>query len=434
MKTSSQFKAFLKSFTPYQIGYLTVVLLLTIGFTIMITEIAIGRKTNRSPIGAFCMLGKKYKFIGILATVVAAIIVPYYCVITGWVAKYFSGYLTGQHAAMAEETYFTNFIAQPVEPLIWLFVVVLLASAVVFRGVRKGIEKASRILMPVLLALSVVVAIYSVTLPGAMEGVKYFLIPNFSNFTFDTVIQSLGQMFYSLSLAMGIMITYGSYLGKEENIESAVRRIEFFDTAVALLAGFMIIPAVFAFSGGDAQALNAGPGLMFQTLPKVFEEMGGHVMLFGGLSMGTVIGCVFFLLVFFAALTSVISLLEAVISTVCDQLKISRKLSVCIVGAGTALIGVLPSLGNGVLSNVSIMGYSILDFMDFITNSLLMPIGALLTCLFIGYVAGAKTVTDEVELSGVFKRKRMYEVMVRYIAPICLLAILVTFGVLPLLQ
>ena len=382
----------------------------------MIAEIAIGRKTNLSPIGAFKALNKKFGFVGMIASVVAFLILPYYSVIGGWVIKYFITFLLGNHELTAQDTFFTSFIASPLEPMIWQIMFILATLFVIIKGVKGGIEKASKIMMPVLLVLSIIVAIYSVTLPGAMEGVKYFLIPKLSDFSFQSVLAALGQMFYSLSLAMGIMITYGSYLSKNEDVEKSVTQIELFDTGIAILAGFMIIPAVFAFSGGDKQALSAGPGLMFITLPKVFNSMG----------MSRIVGIVFFLLVIFAALTSSISLMEAVVSTVCDQFKLPRKKASVLVAIIAILLGIPSSLGNGIWSNFKILGMDCLSFMDFITNAVLMPIGALLTCIFIGYIIKTDVIVDEVKASGDFKREKLFKIMIKYIAPICIIAILIS--------
>lgn len=393
-----------------------ILLVISFGFAIMTAEIAIGRKTNLSPIGAFKALNEKFGFIGVIASVVAFLIVPYYSVIGGWVIKYFVTFLIGDHGLTAQDTFFTSFISSPIEPIMWQIIFVLATFIVVIKGVKGGIEKASRIMMPVLLVLSIIVAVYSVSLPGAMEGVKYFLIPKLSDFSFHTILAALGQMFYSLSLAMGIMITYGSYLSKNDDIEKSVRQIELCDTGIAILAGFMVIPAVFAFSGGNKEALSAGPGLMFITLPKVFNSMG----------MSRIVGIVFFLLVIFAALTSSISLMEAVVATVCDRFKMSRKKASVLVAITTILLGIPSSLGNGIWSNFTIIGMDFLTFMDFITNSILMPIGALLTCIFIGYIIKTDVIVDEVKSSSKFKSEKLFRVMIKYVAPICIIAILVS--------
>ncbi len=397
------------------------ILVVTFGFTIMMTEIAVGRKTGSSPIGAFAQLSKNTKgnfsFIGWIAVIVVFIIYPYYSVIGGWVSKYLLVFIMGTNPAVeASGDFFNNYVAQPLEPVLWLVGFILVTSFVVARGVKKGIEAASKILMPVLVVLTIAVAIYSMCLPGAIDGIKYYLVPDFSKMSVNMVLAAMGQMFYSMSLAMGIMITYGSYLRKEDDLEKSVSQIELFDTGIAVMAGFMVIPAVFAFSNGDLSQLNQGPGLMFVTLPQVFASM----------PFGRLVGALFFLLVLFAALTSSISIMEALVATVCDQFKMKR-LPACIVIGGLAIvIGIAPSLGFGIWADVKVIGMGILDFMDFITNSVLMPIGALLTCLFISYVVGIHIVEDEIELSSRFRRKKMYRVIVKYIAPVFILAILIS--------
>lgn len=395
-------------------------LAVTLGFTLMITEIAIGRKTGLSAIEAFKKLDKRFGFVGNLASIVPFIIVPYYCVIGGWVIKYIIAFVTGQTSAAAQDTYFTGFITQPVEPIIWFAVFVLLTSVVVIIGVQKGIEKASSLLMPLLVVLIVVISIFCITRPGAMEGVKYYLLPDFSNFSVTTVLAAMGQLFYSMSLAMGIMITYGSYMKKEDNLRTSVRQIEIFDSAIALLAGLMIVPSVFVFSGGSEEALNKGPSLMFVTLPKIFENMS-----IGSIHIGTVVGAGFFILVLFAAVTSSISLLETCVSIICDKLHWNRKKSTLIVTAYILIIGAVISLGFGPLDFIQILGLGLLDFFDFISNSVLMPIVAIFTCICIGFFVKPKVIYDEVELNGSFKEKKFYTVMLKYIAPICLILILI---------
>lgn len=391
------------------------ILAVTLGFTLMITEIAIGRKTGLSAIGAFKALDKRFNFVGYLACVVPFIITPYYCVIGGWVVKYFAAFLTGQGSAAAGDEYFNGFISQATAPVFWFALYIMLTAVVVIFGVEKGIEKASRIMMPLLIVLIIGVSIFCITRPGAGAGVKYYLLPDFSRFSATTVLAAMGQLFYSMSLAMGIMITYGSYMKKDSSLEQSVRQIEIFDTVVAFLAGLMIIPSVFVFSGGDEAALGKGPSLMFVTLPKVFESM----------SFGGVIGAAFFLLVLFAALTSSISLMETNVSIVRDKFGWSRKKSTLIITLYVLILGSIVSLGFGPLSFIKIIGLGLLDFFDFLSNSVLMPIVAILTCVCIGHFIGSKTVEDEVEINGPFKVKKFYRIMLKWIAPICLVLILI---------
>ncbi len=330
--------------------------------------------------------------------------------------KYLYELLVGGALDTANDAFFGSFISQPTEPVLWFLIFLAITAVVVLCGVEKGVEKVSKCMMPILFVLSVFIAIYSIFMPGAMDGVLYYILPDFSKFSATTVLAAMGQLFYSMSLAMGIMITYGSYMKKEVNLESSVKQIELFDTGIAFFAGLMIIPAVFAFSGGSPEALGKGPSLMFVTLPKVFESMAG----------GTFIGIAFFLLVLFAALTSSISLMETVVSIICDKFKLGRKLVCAIVFVGAAIIGLPSSLGYSIWSDVTIIGLQFLDFFDFISNSVLMPIVAFLTCIFIGYVIKPQTLIDEVETSAVFKRKRLFSVVIKYIAPICIVLILIS--------
>lgn len=393
-----------------------IILAVTFGFALMCAEIALGRKTGQSAIGAFKALDKRYSFIGVLASVVPMIILPYYSVIGGWVTKYFADFMLGKATLSAQDGYFDSFISKPVEPIFWFAVFIGATALIVLFGVEKGVEKVSKIMMPVLVALTLFVAIYTMFLPGALDGVVYYIKPDFSKFSATTVLAAMGQLFYSMSLAMGIMITYGSYMKKDVNLESSVRNIEIFDTGIAFLAGLMVIPSVFAFSGGNEAALGKGPGLMFVTLPKVFNSMPG----------GTIVGAVFFLLVFFAALTSSISLMETVVSIITDKTKLSRKTTCFIVLLGSVALGVCSSLGFGLWSGVSVFGMSILDIFDFLSNSVLMPIVALLTCFFVGYVIKPKVLEDEIETNGKFKSKKMFNVIIKYIAPVCIILILIS--------
>ena len=390
------------------------VLAVTFGFTLMAAEIALGRKTGLSAIGAFRALNKKYTFIGYLASIPPMIILPYYCVIGGWVTKYLWVFASGQGAASAEPGFFKAFIAQPAQPVLWLCLYLGLTALVVLLGVEKGVEKVSKWLMPVLVVLSVFMAVYVLFLPGALDGLVYYIKPDFRNFSATTVLAALGQLFYSMSLAMGIMVTYGSYMKKEDDLTGSVRQIEIFDTGIAFVSGLMIVPAVFAFSGGDAAALDEGTSLMFSTLPRVFASMPG----------GSIIGGVFFLLVMLAALTSSISLMETVVSILQDKLKWSRNVT-CLAVIGLCLaFGIPSSLSKGVWKDFTIFGKDIFDFFDFSANSVIMPIVAVLTCVFVGYVLKPKTVIEEARMGR--RDGALFSVVIRYVAPVCILLILLS--------
>lgn len=392
------------------------ILAVTFGFALLTAEIAIGRKTKLSPVLAYKKLNKKFSFLGYIATLVPIIIIPYYCVIGGWVTKYVTVYAQGLVAPVAKDGYFSDFIGHPVAPLVFFLIFMLISIVVIMLGVKKGIEKLSKFLMPLLVVLTIGIAIYALTLPNAIEGVKYYLIPDFSKFSILTVAGAMSQLFYSMSIAMGIMVTYGSYTRDDVNLNKSVNRIEFFDTLVALLAGLMIIPAVYIFSGEEGLS-SQGAGLMFMTLPKVFQQMPG----------GNIIALLFFVLVFFAAITSSISVMEAIVSSLMDKFHLKR-IPCCLIVIGICLLlGIPSSLGNGLWANIKILGMDFLTFFDYISNSILMPIVAFCTCILVGWVIKPKALTDEITKNGEkFGRKKLFNVMIKYIAPICLLFIFVT--------
>ena len=390
-------------------------LAVTFGFALMCAEIAIGRKTGTSALGAYKKLDKRFGFLGIVASLVPTIILPYYSVIGGWIAKYLYTFVSGNMASATSDEFFGNFIGSPIEPIGWFLLYLGLTAVVVLGGVEKGIEKVSKVMMPILVVMVIFIAVYSMFMPGALEGVKYYLTPDISKFSITTVLAAMGQLFYSMSLAMGIMITYGSYMKKDVSLEGSVKQIELFDTGIAFFAGLMIIPAVFAFSGGDESALGKGPSLMFVTLPKVFASMPG----------GSVIGAVFFIMVLFAALTSSISLMETIVSIVMDKFGLGRKKACLTVILLSIILGLLSTLGYSVWSNFTIIGFQFLDFFDFISNSVIMPIVALLTCILIGYIIKPQALIEEIEQGGKFKRKTLFTVVIKYIAPVCIVAILI---------
>lgn len=410
-----------------------VILALTFGFALLITEIAIGRKTQESPLTAYKKLSSKWGFLGLLSFVVPFIIYPYYCVIGGWVIKYMSCYLSFQSAITTSDGFFTSFITSQWQPIFYTVLFAALCFVIVYQGVEEGIEKYSKILMPILLIIVVFIAIYSlfikhtdvngVTRTG-LQGAAVYFIPNFEGVTFKKfltiVLDAMGQLFYSLSIAMGIMITYGSYMKKNANLVKSVNQIELFDTGIALLAGMMIIPAVYVFSG--TEGMSAGPGLMFITLPKVFASLG---------KFGEFLGLIFFVMVLFAALTSAVSILEAITSSMMDKYKWSRKKSTLIMAATTFVISILVCLGYNVfyfeLKFPNGTVGQILDILDYASNNILMPIVGLLTCILIGWIVKPKTTIDEITLNGEkFGRKTLYIIMIKVVAPILLFIILLT--------
>lgn len=404
------------------------VLACTFGFSLMVTEIALGRKTGKSVIGAYKEVNSKFSGLGLLAALVPFIITPYYCVIGGWVVKYLAVFVSGKGKSFADQgESFTGFIGEAASPTIFFLIFALLTAVVVILGVQKGIEKISKLLMPVLVLLTIGIAVYTMTIPGAGAGVKYYLLPNFEGFTFaqflKTLVAAMGQMFYSMSIAMGIMVTYGSYMRKEDSIEEATRHIETFDTGVAFLAGLIIVPAVFAFSGGDASALNKGPSLMFITLPNVFASMKG----------GQFIGALFFILVTLAALTSSISLMETMVDIISEKCKLKRIPATIAAFVVIFILGMLSVLGYSSWSEVTVFKMQFLDFFDFISNNVMMPVVTLITCILIGYVAKTTYIEEEV-LHGEkkFGAKGLFRVMVKFVCPACMVVILITNFVLSL--
>ena len=407
------------------------ILVFTFGFTLLITEIAIGRKTKQSPLTAYGKINKKFGFLGSLATLVPIIILPYYCAIGGWVFKYFIDFISGKGTLAAQDGYFSNFISGKSEPIIWLLVFIAATAGVVLGGVDKGIEKMGKVLMPILVILIIGISVFSLTLKytdeatgitrTGLQGLKLYLIPNFKGVTFKqfflVIMDAMGQLFYSISVAMGIMVAYGSYVPDKTNINKSINQIEIFDTVVAILAGLMIVPAVYVFAG--TEGMSAGPGLMFISLPKVFKQMG---------KVGTVIGIVFFLMVIFAAVSSSVSIMEAIVASIMDKFKLSRKKSAVLVTVYSVVLGIIVCLGYYVFYfelklPTGAVG-QILDIFDYVSNNILMPVVAILTCILIGWVAKPKTVIDEVTKNGEkFGRKYIYIGMVKVVAPV-LLAIL----------
>ena len=399
-------------------------LILTFGFTLLATDTAIGRKTGKNALQAFAELGEKFKFIGFITYLVPVLIITYYTVIGGWILRYIFGYLTMQGGLLASDGFFSSFISHPYSPIIFTMIFLAMTAFIVLMGVEKGIEKFSKYMMPALFVMIGIISIYSLTLSytdggvtrTGMEGFLAYVVPDFSGLTFsrffEILLDAMSQLFFSLSVAMGIMITYGSYVKKEVNLSKSLSQIEFFDTLVAFLAGMMILPAVYVFFG--TEGMSAGPGLIFISLPKIFEAMG---------SFGTIIGIIFFVMVFFAALTSCISVMEAIVANSMDIFKTDRK-KACIGTIFYTIAGtILVCLGyNALFFEVTHPNGTvgqILDIFDYISNSLMMPIVSLLTCIIIGWVKKPQWIIKEMEASGhPFHRKKMYAFVIRYLAPI----------------
>jgi NSS family neurotransmitter:Na+ symporter len=417
-----------------------IVLALTFGFTLLTTEIAIGRKTKQSPLTAYTRLKKGWKFLGVLSCLVPVIIMPYYCVIGGWVLKYFLVFLTGKGTEAADDGYFTGFITGDIQPVVMMLLFLFVVAVIIFMGVNKGIESSSKVIMPILLLSVIGIAIFALTISHTdadgvtrtgLEGLKIYVVPNVKGMTlgglFTVFIDALGQLFFSLSIAMGIMIAYGSYVKDDANLGKSINQIEIFDTVVAFLAGMMIIPAVYTFMGTDG--MSSGPSLMFISLPKVFKAMG---------NVGNVVGCAFFAMVLFAAITSAMSVMEAVVSSLMDQFNISRTRAGLIEGAIALIGGIIVCLGyNKLYFEVKLPNGNtaqILDIMDYVSNNMLMPVVAFSTCILVGWALKPEMVIDEVEKNGEkMGRKRLYRTMIKFVAPVLLLLLLLqTLGILNL--
>ena len=401
-----------------------IVLVLTFGFTLLTTDIAIGRKTGQSAIAAYETMRPGWKKLGILTFCVPILIMTYYAVIGGWILKYFTVYLTGDFAAAAKDDYFTDFITDPSS--VWFgLIFMLLTGFIVYNGVEGGIERCSKFVMPILLVLVIGIATFSLTLrsgdeSGAvrtgLDGLKVYLMPDMSGLTLSRFLQitldAMSQLFFSLSVSMGIMITYGSYVKKEVDLNKSVAQIEIVDTGVAILAGMMIIPAIFVFSGIDG--MSAGPSLMFVALPKTFYTMG---------KAGYVIGLVFFLLTAFAALTSCISVLEAITANCMEVFHTERKkttgvltiiylIATAVIALGYSVFYVEVKLPNGSTGQL-------LDIMDYISNSFLMPLISVFSTILVGWIVGSKWIAEEMEHpNGKFSRKHLYNIMIKYVAPV----------------
>ena len=406
------------------------VLVLTFGFTLLTSDIAIGRRTKESAIGAYSKMQERWKFLGILTFLVPVLIMTYYAVIGGWITRYAVVYLSGQAEAAARDGYFTSFITSPVSPVIFALLFMGVTALIVYNGVEGGIERVSKCMMPVLLVLVVIIAGYSLTLHHVdadgqvrtgMEGFLYYIRPDLEGITLRRFLQilldAMSQMFFSLSVSMGIMITYGSYVKPEVDLNRAVNQIEIFDTGVALLAGAMIIPAVYVFSG--TEGMSAGPSLMFISLPKVFAALG---------KAGVFMGILFFVAAIFATLTSCISVLESITANCMEIFHTERKKTVLVLAVIYLAASAVIALGYSVfyfeitLPNGS--GAQLLDVMDYISNSVMMPFIALLSAILIGWIKTPDYVIGEMERNGeTFGRKAIYRVMIRYIAPLMMLVL-----------
>lgn len=393
------------------------VLLVILGIPILLVEMSIGRKTRLNAIGACEKIRKGWGFVGAIGIFGAFVILSYYNVIGGWIIKYLFTYIFQGHI-INPDTCFAEFSSSAFEPIIWLTVFLTFSALIVINGVSGGIEKISKIFLPLLLVFIIVLAVVSLALPGSSAGVRFFLVPDFSTINgFSDIakifLNAMGQVFFSLSLGMGTLITYGSYLDKNADIQKNSVAIPLIDTFIAIMAGFAILPAVFSFG----MKPDAGAGLLFQTLPNVFERM----------TAGRFLAIIFFLLVFFAGITSSVSLLEVITSYFIDNHNWERKKAVIIVSVAVGIMGIFASLSFGAVK-INLFGMSFFDFLTFLSDKILMPIGGFLLCILVGWLWGTKNIADEISSDGKYKFRyeKLLSFSLRYLTPVMILIILIS--------
>lgn len=389
-----------------------------IGISVMIAEFAVGRRSQLAAVGAYKSVDSRWTFAGVLGVLSAFFIMGFYPVVGGWASAYVVKSFTGLLSNPAGiEGAFVAFIENPILPLAWMLFFLLLNIVIVAKGIAGGIEKAGKILMPTLFLLLILIAIRSITLPGASAGLSFLFKPDFSKVSGETILAALGQAFFSLSLGMGCMMTYGSYLKKSENIPNNAFIVTIMDTGIAILAGIAIFPALFAFGLEP----DTGPGLVFVVVPQIFAAMGG---------VGTIFSAVFFVALTVAALTSSVSLLEVVVAYFIDQREWSRKKAVYTTGAIMAFTGTLSSLSMGLMSGFKIFGVGVFDFFDILTDKIFLAIGGMLIAIFVGWFMNKEDLRDEITNSGKveFGLFNSWYNLVKYIIPLAI-AIVAFIGI-----
>jgi neurotransmitter:Na+ symporter, NSS family len=406
---------------PYVVGdngggafllvYLGFILLL--GIPVMLSELVIGRRAQRNAYGSFRLLapGRPWWIVGIMGIAAAFIILAFYSTIAGWTLEYV--YLAITNAFKGKDSreladMFTSFHTQAGRPLFWQLVFMIMTAGIIMGGVKKGIEKYSKVLMPFLVLLLLIMAVRSLTLPGAGAGLNFLFKPDFSEINAKVLLAALGQAFFSLSIGMGALITYGSYIGKENKLGQIAVEVSLADTFIAVLAGIAIFPAVFAFKLDPAE----GPGLIFNVLPNIFQQMPG----------GYFVAIIFFVLLAIAALTSSISILEVVVAFMVEELNVGRKKATLMAASAAAMLGVLSTLSFGLMKGVRLGGKSVFDLLDFTASNLLLPLGGLLIVLFVGWYMKGSDVRDEVSNGGILRIRlfRAFVFIIRFIAPVAI--------------
>ena len=407
------------------IVYLGCIMLL--GIPGMVSEFIIGRRTQRNAARAYRNFSRRrpWRFVGYLGILTSTIILGFYAVVAGWCLQYLFASLLGQLNGDASYvlSYFRSFSSNPWQPSLWAVAFILLTHFVVVRGVQHGIERASKILMPLLLMLLVIIVIASCMLPNAVEGIKFLLLPDFSKVSHSVLLEALGQAFFSLSLGTACLCTYASYFSKDTHLLKSATQIALLDSAIAILAGLMIFPA--AFSVGVQP--DSGPSLIFITLPNVFQQAFASVPV-----VGYVISILFYALLVFAALTSTISMHEIGTAFFTEERRMPRRRAAWVLTTVCSLLAVLCSLSVGAVDTIRVLDMSLMDFCDYLTAQFMLPLGAFLTSLFLGWFANQRVVRDEFTNGGSVARGLFpaYQFAVRFIVPLCILLIFLhQFGV-----
>jgi len=387
--------------------------IILIGVPVMLSEFVIGRSTQRNPVGAFKKLAPKtlWPLTGFLGIIAAFFILAFYTTVSGWTLEYLYLAITDSFKAKTAESLaigFDSFRTSGLRPLIWQNVFMFFTAFIVYRGIRNGIEKYTKILMPLLLIIIIILGIRSITLPGAGEGLLFLFKPDFSKITGTVILEALGQSFFSLSIGMGTLITYGSYIGKTEKLGNTALSVSAADTLIAILAGIAIFPAVFAFG----IAPEAGAGLVFITLPLIFEQMTG----------GYFFALIFFLLLSIAALTSTISVLEVVTAYLAEELNLGRKKATLLAASSIAVLGVACTMSQGPWSAISVGNNNLFDLLEMISANIMLPLGGLLIVIFVGWYLSKETVIDELSNEGKLKAgfRYLYLFIVKFLAPVAI--------------
>ncbi len=388
-------------------------IMFSIGIPVMMSELAIGRRSQRNPVGAFRVLapGKPWYLVGMMGVISAFMILAFYTAVAGWTLEYIYQTIIGGFREKSPDeltAMFNSFRGESLRPALWFTIFMIATSIIVLGGIRKGIEKATRIMMPVLFILLLIMCVKALTLGGSGKGLIFLFKPDFSKVTGSVVLMALGQVFFSLSIGMGTIITYGSYIQKDNKLAATSVQVSLIDTLVAVLAGIAIFPAVFAFGISPA----SGEALTFIVLPGIFQQMPA----------GMIFAFIFFLLLALAALTSTISVLEVIVAYFSEQLGLTRRMAILLATISMFILGITASLSLGVTSGIKLFGLNTFDLFNTTTANILLPLGGLLIVIFLGWFFPAKEVLDELSNGGALKTRyfMLYRFIIRFVAPIAI--------------